>query len=88
MADVDALGATDAHAGPQRLVHVAEQREPWLRRLAPDGAPRWSAVIAGAGAGSSHARCLRPAPDGTLVAAGGVDGGVDGRDVWVARLSP
>ncbi|MDC0672682.1 hypothetical protein [Nannocystis radixulma] len=67
---------------------VAGQREPWLRRLAPDGTPRWSTPIAGAGAGSSHARCLQQAPDGTLVAAGGVDGGVDGRDVWVARLSP
>lgn len=66
----------------------AEQREPWLRRLAPDGTPRWSTVITGAGTGASHARCLRPAPDGTLVTAGGLDDGIDGRDVWIARLSP
>lgn len=66
----------------------AGQREPWLRRLAPDGAPRWSTIVTGAGTGASHARCLRRAPDGTLVAAGTLDEGLDGRDIWIARLSP
>lgn len=67
---------------------IAGQRELWLRRLAPDGTPRWSTVVAGAGAGVSHARCLRAAPDGTLVAAGAIDDGTDGRDAWIARFSP
>jgi uncharacterized delta-60 repeat protein len=66
----------------------AGDREPWLRRLDPDGEPRWSTIVTGDGGGASHARCLRPAPDGSLVAAGTLDDGVDGRDVWVARLSP
>lgn len=66
----------------------AGRREPWLRRLAPDGTPRWSTVVAGAGTSASHARCIRPAPDGTLVVAGTLDEGTDSRDIWVARLSP
>lgn len=66
----------------------AAQREPWLRRLADDGTEKWSTVVAGTGTGASHARVMREAPDGTLVAAGTMDEGVDGRDVWVARFSP
>ncbi|WP_100792858.1 hypothetical protein [Nannocystis exedens] len=66
----------------------AGKREPWVRRIAPDGAPRWASVIAGAGGGASQARCIRPAPDGTLVVTDGMDEGIDGRDAWIARLSP
>ncbi len=63
-------------------------REPRLRRVAPDGTPLWSTVVVGAGAGASQARCVRQAPDGTVVAVGGQDEGTDGRDVWVARFAP
>lgn len=63
-------------------------REPRLRRLAPDGTPLWSTVVVGAGKGSSQARCVREAPDGTVVAVGGQDEGTDGRDAWVARFTP
>ncbi|MFZ6181136.1 hypothetical protein [Nannocystis pusilla] len=66
----------------------AGKREPWVRRLAPDGTQRWASVIAGPGGGASQARCVRAAPDGTVVVAGGMDEGVDGRDAWIARLSP
>ena len=62
-------------------------REPRLRRMTPDGAPRWSTVIAGAGAGGSQARCVRQALDGTLIATGSQDDGADSRDIWVARFS-
>ena len=63
-------------------------REPRLRRLAPDGTPLWSTMVVGAGKGSSQARCVREAPDGTVVAVGGQDEGTDGRDAWVARFTP
>ena len=63
-------------------------REPRLRRIAPDGTPLWSTVVVGAGMGASQARCVRQAPDGTVVAVGGQDEGTDGRDVWVARFTP
>ncbi len=67
---------------------IAGYREPWLRRLDQDGNEHWATVVVGAGNSVSHARCLKQAPDGTLVAAGGLDEGVDSRDVWIARLSP
>lgn len=66
----------------------ATRREPRIRRMTVAGEPLWSVVIAGAGNGASQARCVRPAPDGTIAAAGSQDDGVDGRDVWVARFSP
>ncbi len=61
---------------------------PRIQRLDEAGDERWSTTIMGAGTGASQVRCVRPAPDGTIVAAGGLDDGVDGRDVWVGRLSP
>lgn len=63
-------------------------REPRLRRLGPDGTPLWSTLVVGAGNGASQARCVRQAPDGTVVAVGGQDDGVDGRDAWIGRFSP
>lgn len=63
-------------------------REPRLRRLAPDGTPLWSTVVVGAGKGGSQARCVREAPDGTVVAVGGQDDDSDGRDAWIARFTP
>lgn len=69
-------------------VDAGAQTRPRVRRLAGDGAERWSTTIAGAGTAASQARCVRPAPDGTIVAAGGLDDGVDGRDLWIGRLSP
>ena len=66
----------------------AGTREPRLRRLIADGTPLWSTVVVGAGPGASQARCVREAPDGTVIAVGGIDEGTDGRDVWVARFSP
>lgn len=64
------------------------QREPQVRRIGPDGTPRWSTVVPGAGGAASHARCVAAAPDGTFVVGGALDAGVDGRDRWLARLSP
>ncbi len=62
-------------------------REPRIRRLGADGTPRWSALIVGAGAGGSQARCVRQALDGTVVVTGAQDEGTDSRDIWVARFS-
>jgi cysteine-rich repeat protein len=63
-------------------------REPRVRRLTPDGVELWSTIAAGPGTEVSQARCVRAAPDGTIVVAGSQDVGVDGRDIWVARFSP
>jgi cysteine-rich repeat protein len=61
---------------------------PVVQRMDPSGALRWSTTIPGAGTAASQARCVRPAADGTIVVAGSLDDGVDGRDAWVGRLSP
>ncbi len=61
---------------------------PVVQRLDPDGVLRWSRTIPGAGTAASQARCVRPAADGTIVVAGSLDDGFDGRDAWVGRLSP
>jgi cysteine-rich repeat protein len=68
-------------------VAAAVQR-PRVRRLGADGSARWTTLVANAGALTSQLRCVREAPDGTIVAAGGVDEGIDGRDAWVGRFSP
>ncbi|HEY0132459.1 MAG TPA: hypothetical protein VGB85_00230 [Nannocystis sp.] len=63
-------------------------REPRVRRLTPDGVELWSTVVPGAGEEVSQARCVKGAPDGTIVVTGSQDVGVDGRDIWVARFGP
>jgi cysteine-rich repeat protein len=67
---------------------VGVNREPRLRRLTVDGVALWSTTVVGAGKGASQARCVREAPDGTVVAVGGIDDGTDGRDAWIARFTP
>jgi len=56
--------------------------------LTADGVELWSTIVAGAGEKDSQARCVREAPDGTIVATGSQDEGRDGRDIWLARFSP
>lgn len=63
-------------------------QRPRVRRLDGEGVAQWATTIANAGTVASQLRCVREAPDGTIVAAGGVDEGIDGRDIWVGRLSP
>jgi hypothetical protein len=63
-------------------------RKPYVRRLAADGTPRWGTLVDSPGAGGSQARCVAVGPGDEVVAAGGLDMGTDGRDVWIGRFAP
>lgn len=84
--EVDVAGNGDVLIAGSEVTMGATR--PRFQRMNADGALRWSVTIESAGAGASHGRCVREASDGTLVVSGAIDEGLDGRDAWVARLSP
>jgi cysteine-rich repeat protein len=58
-----------------------------VRRHAPDGERRWDRRY-GPAVGESFSLDLAVADDGILYVAGIEDRGIDGRDAWIARLTP
>lgn len=59
-----------------------------VRKLDPDGMERWTTTIEGAPRTHQVGRGVAIGPGRRVWVAGGVDQGVDGRDVYVARLAP
>ncbi|MCX4243862.1 hypothetical protein [Paraliomyxa miuraensis] len=59
-----------------------------VRKLDPDGNPKWTTNIAGYEGTNQVGRAVAIGPGRRVWVAGGVDQGVDGRDVYVARLAP
>lgn len=58
-----------------------------VRKYADDGTVRWTETIEGAADTSSVGRAITVGPDQHLWIAAGVDKGVDGRDVYVAKVA-
>ena len=59
-----------------------------VRKHDPDGNPRWVTTIEGYPDTNQVGRAVAIGPGRRVWVAGGVDLGVDGRDVYVARLAP
>ncbi len=59
-----------------------------VRKYNPDGMERWTTLIDGVAGTSQTGRAVAIGPDGHIWVAGGLNLGVDGRDIYVARLSP
>ncbi len=59
-----------------------------IRRYGRDGEVRWTTTIPGGAVGPDYGRSLDIGPDGQIYLAGSVDKGQDGRDIWLARLTP
>lgn len=59
----------------------------FVRKYDPDGGLKWSTLVSSIGGSNSAGRGATIAPDQRVWAAGERDMGVDGLDVWVARLA-
>lgn len=59
-----------------------------VRKLDPEGNPRWTTKIDGVAGTDQVGRAVTIGPGRRVWIAGGVDQGVDGRDVYIARLAP
>lgn len=66
---------------------VSGQDRVLVRKYASDGSVRWSEAIDGAKGTSSIGRAITVGPDEHLWIAAGVDKGVDGRDVYIAKIA-
>lgn len=67
---------------------VAGVNDLLVRKLGPDGSAKWTTSIPGFPGTSQVGRAVTIGPGRRVWVAGGVDQGVDGRDIYVARLAP